>query len=511
MFVCALLVRLLYLLSLRHAYFFTLLLTEPRRYAEWAAAIVDGTARGLPPFDEAPASPYLLAAVRKGFGSAVATAAGAQAVFDAASCAAMAILGRRLAGPRAGWIAGVLGALYGPLIYFCGELVPATTLVFAIATAVVATPDAVDRPRRWILAGVLWSATLLVRTEAALALPLVMIHAFRHGGRRALQQIAAAPLLLVAASLAVNVIVSGHWVPMTTGGGVNLWLGNNPVADGVNPFIHGSLNETVAEVNALAHDPADADVLFAARAAEFWRSRPAAAVRLLVRKIAWTLTDRELPNTTDIDWETSQSWMFYSPWFPLHFGVLLPLALAGAFLNLRAGRDLTLLATGAAIAFGTSAIFFTNARFRLVLVLTLVPLAAHALDRAASLWRDRRIERGALVGALSAVAVGTVVAGANVDGVRQYAVPQIAVNVGALERAAGDSPAAVRHLEAALRADSEDAAGWIQLALAYEESGQVERARATWQSNRARWPDEPLVQQMIERFERRNPKPVSPK
>ena len=180
-------------------------------------------------------------------------------------------------------------------------------------------------------------------------------------------------------------------------------------------------------------------------------------------------------------------------------------------LNLRAGRDLTLLATGAAIAFGTSAIFFTNARFRLVFVLTLVPLAAHALDRAASLWRDRRIERGALAGALSAVAVGTVVAGANVDGVRQYAVPQIAVNVGALERAAGDSPAAVRHLEAALRADSEDAAGWIQLALAYEESGQVERARATWQSNRARWPDEPLVQQMIERFERRNPKPVSPK
>lgn len=500
-FVFALAARLLYLLSIRHADFFSHLLTEPQRYQQWSAAIVGGAARLRPPFDEAPAYPYLLAAVRVLFGPSVAAAAAMQAVLDAASCAALALIARRISGPRAAWIAATLSALYGPLIYFNGELVPATLMVFAVALATLITLGAARRRRGWVLAGAAWSAAILVRSETVLALPLLGLYAYRVEGARALRRVAVVPAALIAASLAVNVSVSRHWVPLTTGAGVNLWLGNNPLADGVNPFIHGSLRTAVADINARAHDPVEADTAFARLAERFWREHPASSFRLLVRKLMWTFTDRELPNTSDIDWQTSHSWMFHGPWFPLHFGVILPLGIAGVWLLWkRRDTHLILLASPVAIAVATSALCFTNARFRLVLVVALIPLAAHAIDETACLlrqWRDHA-RTGASLG--MAMGLGVLVSAVDFDGVKRYAVPQIDVNTGALERASGNTVSAIRYLERGVAGDPDDSAAWIQLALAFEESGRIDRARATWAGAKAQFPSDALVRQMAARF-----------
>jgi len=43
-----------------------------------------------------------------------------------------------------------------------------------------------------------------------------------------------------------------------------------------------------------------------------------------IDKLAWTFTHRELPNAMDIQWQTSQSWVFQPPWFPIGFGVVRP-------------------------------------------------------------------------------------------------------------------------------------------------------------------------------------------
>ena len=58
----------------------------------------------------------------------------------------------------------------------------------------------------------------------------------------------------------------------------------------------------------------------------------------------WTWTDRELPNTGDIEWETSQSALFRWRVLPLRLGIVLPLAVAGALLLGREWRGLVLLA-----------------------------------------------------------------------------------------------------------------------------------------------------------------------
>src|SRR5512135_672044 len=92
----ALLVRTLYLLSIRHAYFFEHLVTEPARYDAWAMDIVRGAAPVHPPFDEGPAYPYFVALVYSVAGHNRFAVTALQALLDAGSCAAVAAFAMRI-------------------------------------------------------------------------------------------------------------------------------------------------------------------------------------------------------------------------------------------------------------------------------------------------------------------------------------------------------------------------------------------------------------------------------
>jgi hypothetical protein len=111
---------------------------------------------------------------------------------------------------------------------------------------------------------------------------------------------------------------------------VNLWLGNNPVADGVNPFVHGPLAAVAQQAHTVAHNPVEADTFFRQQALSYLSEHPGAAWRLAVKKLVWTFTARELPNAADIARSVKKSWLFSLPFFPLSFGVVLPAAAAGA-------------------------------------------------------------------------------------------------------------------------------------------------------------------------------------
>ena len=107
-FVVALAVRLVYVLSIRDAVFFTHLQTEPLRYDRWAAAILAGHAPA-PPFDEPPGYAYFLAAVHRVLGRTPTAVALAQMVLDATSWRRSRSAGPRSRQPR-DWTIGALFA-----------------------------------------------------------------------------------------------------------------------------------------------------------------------------------------------------------------------------------------------------------------------------------------------------------------------------------------------------------------------------------------------------------------
>jgi len=83
-FLGALTVRLLYLLSIHNAAFFHHLQTEPLHYHEWASVILEGHAPS-PPFEQSPGYPYFVAAVYALFAPSSTVVASVQALLDAAT------------------------------------------------------------------------------------------------------------------------------------------------------------------------------------------------------------------------------------------------------------------------------------------------------------------------------------------------------------------------------------------------------------------------------------------
>jgi cytochrome c-type biogenesis protein CcmH/NrfG len=146
-------------------------------------------------------------------------------------------------------------------------------------------------------------------------------------------------------------------------------------------------------------------------------------------------------------------------------------------------------------------VFFTNARFRLPMVSTVVWLAAVAVDRLPTLRQRPR----AAVAALCAALIGAVVTWGNFWGVRQYRIPQIDVNTGVLAREAGDLPTATHFLRAGLAADPSDPIGWVHLALALEAAGDSGAAAIAYQDALGHVPADASLRQMAGRFAARHP------
>jgi hypothetical protein len=491
----ALALRLLYVWSVRHAVFFDHLQTEALRYQEWASLILDAPVPPRPPFEQSPGYPYLVAGLAVLFGRHVAAIAVFQAGLDALTCTLMAGVGRQWFGARAGYLAGTLAALYGPFIYFSAQMLPVTLFVFLCVAALYAAVQS-----RWWLAGLLWAAALAVRAEVLFALPLIGVDAWRRGRWRALVRTNTPLAVCIAAFIGMNAAFSPHLVLLTTSGGENLWLGNNPYADGVSPFVAGPLEAVAEGVRAQAHNDAVAvDRQFRRLALAFWHAAPVDATRLLWRKLLWTWTDRELPNTSDIDWETGHSWLFRRPLFPLSFGMILPWAVAGALLRDR-WRGLELLGGLVLIGVSSCAVFFTNARFRVVMIPSLLWLAAYALDRVSGMLRNARAHAPGLGLATIGLVMGGLAAWGDVGGVRRYRIPQISVNTGILERESGDVAGAIRHLREGLAGDPHDGIAWVHLALALEQQGDPRTALEAYLDGLVAAPADADLHEMADRF-----------
>jgi hypothetical protein len=97
---------------------------------------------------------------------------------------ALGLLGRRLAGPRAGLVAAVIASLYPTLIAADGAMMTESTYGFLAAFSLLAAYRLVDEPsvgRALVLGGLLGLAAL-ARAEALLLLPLLLVPLLRRPG-----------------------------------------------------------------------------------------------------------------------------------------------------------------------------------------------------------------------------------------------------------------------------------------------------------------------------------------
>ena len=492
-FLLALAPRLLFFLEWNRAGLLNLPVVDAATFDGEARSLLAGTWPGPEPFWQAPLYSYLLAGLYRLVGWSWPAARLLQAFVGAGTCVLVYALARRRVTERWARVAFGIAALYGPLIYFEGQLLRETLGTFLLALWAWLEDRGGDDelrgagPRRltWAVAG---GATLalvtLCRENALILAPAALAwRLWRHRDRNALVNAAAwaiAFALVLSPVTIHNARTSRTFVPISTGGGINLFLANNAHAKETLAIRPGrDWNALVARPwrEARALEPAD-EARFLTREALTWMTHePIAFAEGLARKTLDLCAGRELKRNLDLYEARHGSrmlavlmWKLGPLGFP--FGLLAPLAAVGLFA--RGRRDplawMTLLFAAGVV------LFFPSARHRLPIVPFLIIFATIGLvvltERSVSGGRRVRLALvGALVFVLALLGGGPLGASSLPDDPSE---PHFlrGTALAALERDAE----ATRELEAAVRLSPTHEEAWADLAVLRGRGGELARA-----------------------------------
>lgn len=163
----ALTIRLVYLYQSSRNPVWMIPTIDAATYHEFARQWVETGLRNSTTAWHAAGYPLFLSLVYFLAGPSIIIAKLAQAMIGAATCGGLATLATRVFDRRAGWIAGLGAALYGPLMFYEGELVSAGwSVTWSLLVLAFLTLPAPGRTRlRGAVAGLLAAGAALIRPE----------------------------------------------------------------------------------------------------------------------------------------------------------------------------------------------------------------------------------------------------------------------------------------------------------------------------------------------------------
>jgi tetratricopeptide (TPR) repeat protein len=515
-FVTALAVRLVHVWQMRDTLFFSVLMGDSRGYDTWARQIAAGDWVGNEVFYQAPLYPYFLGVIYRLFGHDLLAVRVIQAAIGALSCAALGFAGSRFLPPRAGLIAGLVLAVYAPAIFFDGLLQKSVLDVLFVCLSLALAAEIIARgPERralWVALGVTMGALALTRENALVLIAVVAVWAASLDTKNTkdtkdtkdtkerkspsthprktfvpfvLPFLVGISVVLLPVAIR-NYAVGGGFHLTTSQLGSNLYIGNNPNADGSYVALRagrGSPEYERLDATELAEEgsgqrltPAGVSSYWTRKTLEYVQSNPGGWVKLLARK-TWLLAN----GTEIIDTEAQESHAEYS--WPLsilgpiaHFGVLLPLAVLGAFILWPQRRRLwPLYGLTAAYAFSVI-LFFVVARYRLALVPFVALFAAAAIDAGLRLRRRGfpRLRAAWVAAAVVAVAANWPVHSA----ARQQAITEN--NLGTALQESGRIEEAIERYRRAIALNSSYTPAMSNLGSALRAAGRTQEAVAAY-------------------------------
>jgi tetratricopeptide (TPR) repeat protein len=440
-FAVAFAVRLVHVWQMRDTPFFGALMGDARGYDAWAQEIAAGDWLGSRVFYQAPLYPYFLGVSYWLFGRDLLILRIGQAVVGSLACVLAGVAGWRLFSRPAGLAAGLALALYAPAIFFDGLIQKSVLDVFFVCAALALVGHAAGRPSRLVVflaLGAIAGCLSLTRENALLLVAVfgawVLVGQRSQDGRSGRGAGAGRRAAIVAFAIGVAVVllpvvmrnraVDGGFYLTTAQFGPNLYIGNNPRADGTYAslrFGRGSPEYERTDATELAEravgrrlTPAEVSRYWSGRAVDFLIAEPGRWLRLQARKAALLVNADEMLDTESQESHAEWSWPLRLLGPIMHFGVLVPLAVLGVCLTWTArARVWVLYAVGLTYALGTL-LFYVFARYRYPLVPVLILFAAAG---AIEVWRrlgraeeTGRRSRTRLLMTVSAVAAAAIVA-----------------------------------------------------------------------------------------------------
>lgn len=425
LFLAALSLRLIHLLTVRDSPFFSILYIDPLWYDEWAQRIAAGQWLSERPFFLDPLYPYMLAVIYASCGHSYEAVVAFQGLLGALVAPLVLFAARPWFPRHAARLAGVIAAVYLPAIFFDGLIMKTGLGLFlaALTLGLFSRALAGGRVGVWLAAGIALGLTCLTRGNLILLVPVLALWIVTRAdegktlrSRLALRSrwfeatgFVAGTSLVLALPLAHNFAVGGELIVTTANGGSNFYIGNNPSNHTGEyqqlPFVNANPKYEQRDFAAEAERRAGR-ALTDRESSSFWfgeswkwiRAQPLDWLRLCWRKVRAFWGAFEIPDSLDyyLYRETAPVLRLPLP----GFGLLAPLGLLGAAWTWRRRgwpRLLVIFVLGYSLS---TILFFVFSRFRMVIAPALYVFAAHAALELARRWRVAAGGRTALTAAL---------------------------------------------------------------------------------------------------------------
>jgi tetratricopeptide (TPR) repeat protein len=420
-------VRLVYLATLRQNPFFNDPILDSRLYDAWAVRMASGDWLGQEPFFMAPLYPYFLALVYVVIGHSQFAAVAVQLLVGAGSCLLVFLIARRLAGIHVAVTTSLILAFYGPLLFFDGLLLAEFLGIFTnlVWLYVLVRMEGNFRPRAFFVAGVFLGLSMLVRASAIIFFPAIFLWLAWYSSAALRKTWVCFGTLVLGACLVTapvtirNYVTGNDLVLVTSNGGLNFYIGNNENADGL-------YSKPIKELHLVGADP-ESDAtgryyaektagrkLKASEVSAFWlnkglkfvRTHPGRFIALNLRKMLLFWNSHEFPQIEDYRiWQS----LFPVPIPLIPFAVVGPLGILGVILTVKEARKFFLLHLFLVSYMVSICAFFVTARYRVQIVPVLSIFSAYFLW-----WCIERFLRrsySALAGALALLVVASIATG----------------------------------------------------------------------------------------------------
>lgn len=392
----------------------------------WALDILNKSFWGTEVFFRGPLYPYFLALLYAVSGTSIFFAKVIQAAGGAVICVLIYQIGKSAFSENAARLSSLLAVFYGPLIYYESELLLewlAILLALAMLLVLLRSRGTVSR-RAAAVAGLLGGLSAITRPNIIIVFPLIALwialadRSKTETRNRAINAIAFT-LGVVICVLPVtirNYVVADDFVLISSQGGVNLHLANNPEADGLTmimPEINLDLSvpwskfvdttTTYAESNlARALKASEVSDFWSDRAWNYIKENPGGFLSLTGKRLVYLFSGFENPDQADLYRFSANSPVLAATVFnkivKFPFGLVAPLALIGLVLAWRERQRVSILYLFLLGYIPTIMLFLVTSRHRLAVVVILLLFAGYSIERIWHTWRDRRTASLASVG-----------------------------------------------------------------------------------------------------------------
>jgi len=411
----AFLIRLIYLLQIKSNPFFYQPIVDELWNLRWAQEIMTGSFWGHEVFFRGPLYPYFLALLLKITASDYFWTRLIQMVIASGSAVLTYYLGREYFSDRVARLAGIFYAFCGILIFYEGMLLIPVLFVFLNLLGLFLLARHRDNPRKWpyFFIGLVFGLSAIARPNILLVLPFLAIWIIWKFYKKienrsvvVLLFVFFMGIILPIAPVTIrNYMVADDFIPISSQGGINLYLGNNQSADGLTMMMPEMIldaripwDEFIPTTTEYAEKqmgqpltPSEVSAFWSNKAREFMLENPGHFIGLTFRKLVYLFSGFDNSDQTDIYNFRQYSSLFsillfdYGLKFPM--GLLIPFGLIGMVIGWHERRRLAPLYIFFIAYIPTIILFLVTARHRLTLIPIIMLFVAFAF-----LWLWDRIK-----------------------------------------------------------------------------------------------------------------------